>query len=56
MSGFTAWLNTQAHTLGSVLSAVAANGTAPARQVLIYTAVLVLIIWAAFKIAGKAGK
>jgi hypothetical protein len=56
MSSVLAWLQAQAHVLGSVLSAVAANRPEPARQVLIYTAVLVLIIWAAIKIAKSASK
>jgi hypothetical protein len=56
VNSFLTWLNAQVHILGSVLSAVAANGSAPARQVLIYTAALVLIIWAAIKIAKSASK
>jgi cytochrome c biogenesis protein CcdA len=50
------WMQAQAHVLGSVISAVAANKPEPARQVLIYTAVLALIIWAAVKITKSVSK
>jgi hypothetical protein len=50
------WLHAQANVLGSVLSAVAADKPEPARQVLIYTVALVLIIWAAVKLAKSVSK
>src|ERR1019366_8601908 len=53
VNSFLTWLNAQVHILGSVLSAVAANGSAPARQVLIYTAALVFACGIAFSRKNK---
>jgi hypothetical protein len=50
------WLKAQGSALLATAGAVAANHPEPARQVLIYTAALALIIWAAFKIANLVSK
>jgi len=56
MNGFPAWLETQVHVLGSIAAAVVSDQPEPARQVLIYTAALALIIWAFLKIAKLVSK
>lgn len=50
---FLAWLHAQAQAVFSTIAAVAANQPAPARQVLVYTLVPIVIAWAVLKIAKK---
>ena len=43
MNGLLAWLGTQAHIAQSVVGAIISNRPAPARQVVIYTVVLIAL-------------
>ena len=56
MSGFLAWLNMQAHTAMSVYLAVASNQPSPAREVLIFTGVLIAIVFVVPKIIKLVSK
>lgn len=56
MSGILAWLGVQAHVMASVLGAVISNQPAPARQVVIYVAVLSVLLSVIPKIAKKVSK
>ena len=56
MNGILAWLNVQAHSAMSVYLAVAANQPAPARQVLVYTGVLIALVFVVPKIIKLASK
>lgn len=50
MNGFLEWLHTQGQTLGATASAVIGNRPQPARDTVIYTLVIIGLIWAVFKI------
>ena len=56
MNGILAWLAAQAHVMASVLGAVISDQSAPARQVVIYMAVLAALLYVLPKIAKKASK
>ena len=56
MNGILAWLNTQAHIAWTVIAAVVGNQPAPARQVLVYTAVLVVLVVSIPKIVKLVSK
>jgi hypothetical protein len=50
VSGILAWLGVQAHVMLGVVGAVISNQSAPARQVVIYTAVLAALLYLTPKI------
>jgi hypothetical protein len=50
MSGFPAWLQLQGKQLEETVGAVASNQLQPARDTVIYTLVIIGLIWAAIKI------
>ena len=56
MQQFAQWTGTQATALWNVVSAVAANRPAPARQVVIYTLALAVLLAFAPKIIKKVTK
>lgn len=56
MTGTLAWLGTQAHIAGTVLAALITDKSAPARQVLIYTVVLVALAFITPKIIRLVSK
>lgn len=56
MNGILPWLNTQAHTAMSVYAAIISNQPSPARQVLVYTAVLAAILFVVPKIVKLVSK
>lgn len=56
MNGILAWLQAQAHTAFPVLGAIISNQPAPARQVVIYTVVLVVLAVAIPKIVKLVSK
>jgi hypothetical protein len=56
VNGILAWLDAQAHVALSVLSAIISNQPAPARQVVIYTLVLIAIAFVIPKIVKLVGK
>lgn len=56
MNGILAWLNGQAHVAWSVLAAVISNQPAPARQVVIYTLVLIVLAFLVPKIVKAVSK
>jgi hypothetical protein len=51
-----AWLGTQAAALWNVLSAIAANKPEPARNVIVYTVALVVLVIAIPKIVKLVSK
>lgn len=50
------WLEAQFSVIVHTITAVAANDPQPARTTVIYTLVLIFLIWAVLKIAKKASK
>jgi hypothetical protein len=56
MNGILAWLQAQAHVAMSVIGAVLSNKPAPARQVLVYTAALVALMFVVPKIVKLVSK
>lgn len=56
MSGIPAWLGVQAHVMASVLGAIISDQSMPARQVVIYTAVLAVLLTLVPKVVKKLGK
>ncbi len=56
MSGISAWLVAQVNVAGSVVSAVASNRPAPARQVVIYTLSLIALMFVVPKIIKLVSK
>ena len=56
MTGIPAWLDAQAHVAWSVLAAVVSNQPAPARQVVIYTLVLIALAFLVPKIIKLVSK
>jgi hypothetical protein len=56
VTGVLQWLHAQATALLAVVSAAIGNKPEPARQVFIYTIVLIALAWAAPKIAKLAKK
>ena len=56
LTPYVHWLGTQVSAFMHTITAVAANKAQPARTTLIYTIVLIFILLAFLKIAGKAGK
>ena len=56
MTGTLAWLGTQAHIAGTVLAALITDKSAPARQVLIYTVVLIALAFTVPRIVKLVSK
>ena len=56
MNGILAWLDTQLHVAMSVLAAIVSNKPAPARQVVIYTLVLIALAFIVPKIVKLVSK
>lgn len=56
MNGVLDWLVAQAHVMASVVGAVISDQPAPARQVVIYMAVLVTLLMFVPKALKKFGK
>jgi hypothetical protein len=56
MNGIPHWLGTQAHVAWSVLAAIVSNQPAPARQVVIYTLVLIALAFVVPKIIKAVTK
>ena len=56
MTGVFAWLDIQAHVAWSVLAAIVSNQPAPARQVVIYTLVLIALAFIVPKIIKLVSK
>jgi hypothetical protein len=56
MNGILAWLDAQAHVALSVLSAIISNQPAPARQVVIYTLVLAVLVFLVPKLIKLVSK
>ena len=56
MSGFLTWLHAQLTALVSTGAAVIGNQPAPARQVFVYTLVLIALVWAVPKIVKAVKK
>ncbi len=50
------WLGQQLHAIGGLIAAVASNGSMPARQVLIYTFVIIALAYLIPKTVKKFGK
>jgi hypothetical protein len=53
MNGFPAWLGQQARAMSDVIGAVAANHAMPARSVLVYALVFLVLAWALFWLVRK---
>lgn len=56
MNGALDWLAAQAHVMLGVVGAVISDRPAPARQVVIYTAVLAVLLYVIPKIVKQIGK
>ena len=56
MNGILAWLSAQVNVAFSVVGAVASNKPAPARQVVIYTLVLIALAFIVPKIVKLVSK
>jgi hypothetical protein len=56
VSGFVAWVHAQDVAMIGTIRDVATNQPAPARQVLVYTLVIILCVWAGLKIGKKLSK
>jgi hypothetical protein len=56
LQGVMAWIGGHASALKSTVAAVAANQPEPARNVLAYTGVLLVLAWVLAKFAGKRVK
>lgn len=56
MNGIIPWLSAQVDVIFSVVGAVASNKPAPARQVVIYTLVLIALAFIVPKIAKAVSK
>jgi hypothetical protein len=56
VNGFLAWLDIQAHVAWSVLAAIVSDKPAPARQVVIYTLVLIALAFIVPKIVKAVAK